>query len=73
MILTLDDPRIFVWGIKIIIELVLIVDVVISFVNLKQTMTINSSLRTKLSGFINFLSLVKVIFLGISIFLVIIA
>ncbi|MEI6887328.1 MAG: hypothetical protein WCK31_03795 [bacterium] len=73
MISLLEDPKIYVWGIKIIIELILFISVIVSLVNLKQTMTINSSIRTKLSGFINFLSLLKVIFLGVSIFLVVIA
>ena len=69
----LDDPKIFVWGIKIIIELLLVIYAVVSLVNFKQTTTINSSLKTKLSGFINFLSLLKVIFLVASILLVLIA
>lgn len=67
------DTNIFWILIKIIVVGILLLYTLINFGNYKQIKNINNSLKTELSGLINFLVLLRVLGLVLAIILVILA
>ena len=64
------NQNIFFFGMKAIIILLLVVFLFISIAGFSQTRLINSAIKTKISGLINFVSLLRLVSIVIAIFIV---